>query len=242
MGFRTPPSSLASAVDTGTAPADPGVRVLTDTTYPGTPQGIVEWRTGLMTTNARATLSGGSGGSAFTLSGGATAGGTAPTLGLNVESDPVSGYRGVARIDGADAFYLNGRQVATVGAGWVIDLANSTYNAAVPGGAYGTLPSLSPTYTVPAGYVLDVEFRAAALFIGPGAEVALRLVFGNSVVDGADFVNPSTTGTLRVPVRLGESAGGGGTVAAAVQAWAVVGNGSVAASAGFPVTLKHRIH
>lgn len=242
MGFRNPATSVA-AVDTGSGRlADPGVRILTDTTYPGNPQGIVEWRTGLMDRNARATLSGGaSGGSAFTVDGGASMGLNAPVLKLDVESAAAGGYQSVARIDSADAFLLNGKQLAAVGAGWTVDLTNGTYNAAAATGTYGTLPFTTPAITVPAGYALDVEFRAPVVFVSPGAELAVRLLFNGAVADGIDLLNPSAA-TMRLPVRLGESAGGGGVVNVAVQAWAVTGSSTVQASAGAPVTLRHRIY
>lgn len=98
MGFRNPIAS-AQAVDTGRGLADPGVRIYEDTSVPAVPQGVVEWRTGLMTTNATARLSGGgSGGSAFAIAGGATEGVSAPEIDLNIEGLPAGGYGPKARI------------------------------------------------------------------------------------------------------------------------------------------------
>lgn len=99
MGFRNPATS-ATAVDTGHGLADAGVRLYQDLSAPSVPQGVAEWRTGLMAKNATARLSGGgSGGSSFALYGGQQASGVdAPTLSLNVESAAAGGYEPAARI------------------------------------------------------------------------------------------------------------------------------------------------
>lgn len=92
MGWKNP-GSTATAVDTGRGLADAGVRLFQDLSNPSVPQGVAEWRTGLMDRNAQVRLSGGgSGGSAFTIDGGATVGVDAPYLGLDVASAPLGGY------------------------------------------------------------------------------------------------------------------------------------------------------
>lgn len=96
MGFRNPVTS-ATAVDTG-AGGSAGVRLYQGEAAPGVPQGIAEWRTGLMDRNATVTLSGGTGGSNYRIDGGAAQGLSAPKIDLNVESAPAGGYRSVARI------------------------------------------------------------------------------------------------------------------------------------------------
>lgn len=103
MGFRNPITS-ATSVDTGRGLANPGVRLYQDTSVPGVPRGIAEWRTGIMDRNATVTLSGGgSGGSSFVIDGGASAGGTnAPHLEFDVAGAPAGGYQSVLRIAGAD--------------------------------------------------------------------------------------------------------------------------------------------
>jgi hypothetical protein len=98
VGFRDPITS-ATAVDTGRGPSDAGVRLYQDTTVPAVPIGVAEWRTGQMTRNATAKLSGGgSGGSVFALSGGNTQATDAPELDLNVEQLPGGGYAPVLRL------------------------------------------------------------------------------------------------------------------------------------------------
>jgi hypothetical protein len=99
VGFRDPITS-ASDVDTGRGPSDAGVRIYQDTTVPAVPQGVAEWRTGQMARNATVRLAGGgSGGSAFTIDGGAPQPGQdAPQVRLNVESLPAGGYGPVLRL------------------------------------------------------------------------------------------------------------------------------------------------
>jgi hypothetical protein len=100
MGFRDPITTIA-AVDTGADANGAGARLYQDLSNPAVPQGVAEWRTGFMARNATARLSGGgSGGSAFTLDGGRSQGIDAPSLSLNVESAPTSGYRPIARFSG----------------------------------------------------------------------------------------------------------------------------------------------
>lgn len=98
MGFRNP-ATTASAVDTGHGLANPGVRLFQDTSNPSVPQGIAEWRTGLMDRNARITLAGGSsGGSGYVIDGGAAVGVDAPKVELNVESGAGGGYVPILRL------------------------------------------------------------------------------------------------------------------------------------------------
>jgi hypothetical protein len=116
MGFRNP-IATATAVDTGHGLGDAGVRLYQDLTFPATPAGVAEWRTGLMQRNATAILrGGGSGGSAFTLDGGASAGEVdAGRLVLSVESLPTGGYGSAARLK-ADRITLDGKLDTTTAA------------------------------------------------------------------------------------------------------------------------------
>lgn len=125
MGFRNP-ITTAEAVDTGRGVlADPGVRLFQDLSNPAVPRGIAEWRTGLMSRNATADLAGGgSGGSSFTLDGGATQNVSAPTLSLQVASGSAGGYtprasltRGPLVYDGKDGYATFGTPTQ-LAAGW----------------------------------------------------------------------------------------------------------------------------
>lgn len=154
MGFRDPVTS-ATDVDTGRGLADAGVRLFQDLSIPSVPRGVAEWRTGLMDRNATAELSGGgSGGSNFAISGGATEGVNAPELDLNVEGAGIGGYVPVARLLGAAGGFLidgpvvvqgqqlgqppvtNGRTANVVG------LAVAAASSASPAGTGLTLPVL----------------------------------------------------------------------------------------------------
>jgi hypothetical protein len=85
------------------------VRLYQDTTVPAVPVGVAEWRTGQMTRNATAKLSGGgSGGSFFAISGGNTQAIDAPEIDLNVEALAVGGYGSVARLHNAPRLQLDG--------------------------------------------------------------------------------------------------------------------------------------
>lgn len=97
MGFRNP-ITTATAVDTGRGLSDAGVRLYEDTSVPSVPQGVAEWRTGLMDRNATVKLAGGgSGGSSWSLQGGSTEGTAAPEIDLNVEGLAAGGYGPVLR-------------------------------------------------------------------------------------------------------------------------------------------------
>jgi hypothetical protein len=119
MGFRDP-ITTASDVDTGRGPSDAGVRLYQDTSVPAVPIGVAEWRTGQMARNATAKLSGGgSGGSSFSIDGGASlAGLDAPRLNLNVEALPAGGYGSIARLR-AETLDLGGADLVDLsGSGW----------------------------------------------------------------------------------------------------------------------------
>lgn len=117
MGFRNP-ATTATAVDTGRGLSDAGVRLFQDLSVPAVPRGVAEWRTGLMDANATVALAGGgSGGSAFTIYGGATQLTAAPALALNVEAQAAGGYAGVARLKQAASLDLGGADVVNIGSG-----------------------------------------------------------------------------------------------------------------------------
>lgn len=199
MGYRDP-ITTADAVDTGHGLANAGVRLYQDLSTPSVPRGVAEWRTGLMTRNATATLSGGaSGGSAFTIDGGMDASGTnAPAIDLSSESAPGGGYRSVFRIRNAAVIDLGpvAQLYATStqnfgAAGWqTLTLAGSSQDTA---GGWSATPSTGgrgpDRYVIQSAGDYALEGVAAIGVVPAGAYCGARIL-----VNGA--LRPGTPGQI----------------------------------------------
>lgn len=249
MGFRNPVTS-ATAVDTRTGTAAPGVRMYEQPIDPSTPRprGVVEWDDGY-TGDTPATLTQTADNNpraittplgSMTLDAGSYGGTQGPKMAWNVEQalDGISPPVVVTRLTSAGGMTLNGQQVATGVGDWVYDVENSSYSS-------GALPTgwsnlFTASVTVPAGMVLEVEFKAPRVTIAPNGETRVQLLLGGSVYDLSDF---STGGgaSLYTPANLsGSLVGTGAAVAIAVQGSSPVGGGTVQSAGGF-VRLRHRI-
>lgn len=236
MGYRNPVTS-ATAVDTGRNA--PGVRIYASGTNPAS--GVVEWSAG-GAGPARATFTSsdtGSGGSAFTLDPGQDNGVQAATLALNVEGKGTGGYQSVGRLTG-DVFYLNEKQLATVGGDWTVDLQNATYSWPVPT-AWTTAPGCSQTVTVPTGQQLDIEWKTPRVNVGASSDLQLRLLVNGGPYETQEFAT-GTGGALYSPARLTASvAGFGGPITFQLQAICPAGAASIQTAAGGYLWFQHRI-
>lgn len=204
MGFRNP-ITTAAAIDTGHGQADAGVRLYQDLSNPAVPQGVAEWRTGLMARNATAKLSGGaSGGSAFTLDGGQSSDGTnAPTLGLDVESAPTGGYRPVLRLTAGAGGAIIADTALTPLAGPTALTINGTFFA-----KYDTTPGETGSYRNPCAWKL-----ASGLVVVGGLALAnsVSFSFGTTIVTLPAGMRPAKV------LRFVCQAWGGGAYAAEVN-------------------------
>jgi hypothetical protein len=182
MGFRNP-ITTASAVDTGQG-GNAGVRLYQGLAAPGVPQGIAEWRTGLMAKNATAILSGGgSGGSSLVIYGGQPGAVAldAPTLELDVLSAPLGGYESVAKIVNCDRLEVPKLKV----------MGTDAYNAGTSGVLAGTAPA--------AGRALLVKTFAGSLVGNASGDVTVTFpggAFPNGLVGLAVNAVPAAAGAF----------------------------------------------
>jgi len=123
---------------------------------------------------------------------------------------------------------------------WVQDSANTSFNYVAAVGATWTdvtgMTFTSPV--IPPGRTFEVEWKAPALIVA-GGYLYVRLLINNAEQD----TNTASHGAqLTIPGRLtGSYVGTNATVVFKIQAQLSAGSGSIAATGGGAVRMRHRI-